>query len=80
MRIQPKRTVETKKDGKWVQSDYIEQDGMEVYKHLAEDLTWKYVKGAAWVKRVKRTSNYDGSQKIVVTYSNDVRATYVIDD
>lgn len=84
MEFIPTRKMEVRKGGKWEASTSDPMAGAEVYRALAEDLVYKYIYKASYIKSVKRTTNHDGTQKIIVTYdhngiaTNDVRAIYHI--
>lgn len=72
-----KKTVEVK-DGRSWKVNYTETNETEIYKSLAMDIINKKIQAAAYIKRIKRTSNYDGTQNIIVTYDNDCRAVYTV--
>lgn len=74
-----KRVVEVKRNGKYVREEYVEQSGEEVYRHLANDLIAKKLNECRWIRSIRRRNNYDGTQTIVVSYDNDVRAIYTIE-
>ena len=84
MEFVPTRKTEVTPGKKWEASTSDPMSGGEVYRALAEDLVYKYIYKASHIKSVKRTTNYDGTQKIIVTYdhngiaTNDVRAIYHI--
>ena len=80
----PTRRTEVKKGKKWEATDSDPMVGAEVYRALAEDMMYKYIYKGSFIKSIKRKTNYDGTQTIIVTYdhngiaTNDVRAIYHI--
>lgn len=70
------------KNAKWQASTSDPMTGAEVYRALAEDLMYKYIHKASFIKSIKRKNNYDGTQEVIVTYdcteSYKVRAIYQI--
>ena len=74
----PIKIVEVKKGKTYVEDFRLE--GADVYKHLSCDLIFKYIHKSPMCKSVKRRSNYDGTQTIVVTYDNGVRSTYIVEN
>lgn len=75
-----KRVVEVKRNGKYVPEQYVEQNGEEVYRYLANDLIAKKLNQCTYIRSIKRRNNYDGTQTVTVTYDNDVRAIYTVED
>lgn len=73
------KIVEIKEGRNWAAS-YTETNEAEIYKSLATDLINKKIHAAAYIKSIKRVPNYDGTQKITVTYDNDCRAVYTVAD
>lgn len=73
------KTVEVKEGRSWRPS-YTETNETEIYKSLATDLINKKIHAAAYIKSIKRTPNYDGTQNIIVAYDNDCRAVYTVAD
>ena len=66
------------KDGRcWKESYRIENEA-EVYEALANDLIAKKLNNASSIKNIRRNSNYDGTQEIIVTYGCEVRAIYTV--
>ena len=84
MEFVPTRKAEVKHGKKWEASTSDPMTGAEVYRALAEDLLYKYVNKASFIKSIKRKQNYNGTVTIIVTYdhtgiaTNDVRAIYTI--
>ena len=84
MAFVPTRKTEVKHGKKWEASTSDPMTGAEVYRALAEDLLYKYVNKASFIKSIKRKQNYNGTVTIIVTYdhtgiaTNDVRAIYTI--
>ncbi len=70
------------KHAKWQASTSDPMTGAEVYRALAEDLMYKYIHKANFIESIKRKTNYDGTQEVIVTYdctdSYKVRAIYHI--
>ena len=50
----------------------------DVYESLARDLINKKICQCSYIKSIKRTNLYNGFEKIIVTYDNNVRRTYTI--
>lgn len=71
------KVVEIRAGRKWEQTHAI-TDETEIYKSLATDLINKKIHAAAYIRNIKRTPNYDGTQRITVTYDNDCRAIYTV--
>lgn len=72
-----KRTVEIKEGRVWRETHTNTNPG-EVYQDLAGDLIAKKINGCTYIRSIKRTPLYNGFQKIVVSYDNGVRATYIV--
>ena len=62
---------------KWVQTAEV-TDEVKVYRHLSEVLIAKCLCKAAYVKRIQRRSNYDGTVTIIATYDNDCRNVFTV--
>ncbi len=74
------RKAEVKKGKIWIASNSSPvTDPGEVYKSLASDMAAKDIGKAAYIKSIKRSNNYDGTQNYTVTYDNNVRAVYTVD-
>lgn len=71
--------VEVKQNGKWIPEHTI-TDETEIYKDLTSALISKKILNHTWVKSIKHVPMYDGSQKIIATYDNDVRYIFIIED
>lgn len=72
-----KRVAEKKVNKKWVET-FTCTDELEVYKALTSDLIAKKINACQYIKTIKRTPNYDGTQTITVTYDNDCRSIYTV--
>lgn len=72
-----KRVCEVKQGKKYIVT-FTETNELDVYRWLVDDLISKKMCGCRYIKRIVRTSNYDGTQNIVVYYDNNVRNTYTI--
>lgn len=53
-------------------------DFESIYSSLVYDLINKKIHKASYIRSIKRVSNYDGTQDIIVTYDNNVRRIYTI--
>ena len=73
-----KMYAERKAGKKWVYDNYTCADPATVYSRLASALIAKKVNCCAYITRIKRVNNYDGSQTITVTYDNDFRMVFDI--
>lgn len=73
------RVVEVKEGRKWSISRIV-NDAAEIYRALSDDLAAKYINKAAYVKRITRACNYNGTQTITVLYDNGVRSLYTVED
>lgn len=74
------KRIAQKKTGKtWVDT-YIDNDATSVYKSLSHDLIAKKINACTYIKSIKRTQNYDGTNTIIVLYDNNVRSVYTIDN
>lgn len=65
------------KDGREYRETFRDTDPLEIYKSLAEDLTRKYVLGAARYTVTKK-SNSDGTKRIKIAYGDGSRRVYVV--
>ena len=72
-----KKVVEVKNGKVWEVSAVI-TDVTAVYESLAQDLINKKLNNCRYIKTIKRTPNYDGTQTIIVTYNNDCRSVYTV--
>ena len=77
MNMEIKRIVEIKEGRTWRES-YASTDPAAVYQDLAGDLIAKKINCCSYIRSIKRTCLYNGFQKIVVSYDNGVRATYIV--
>ena len=73
------RTAEKKRGKKWIET-FKQTDPNKVHKELMHDLINKKLCNASYIKSIKRTSNYDGTQTIIVTYDNECRSIYVVEN
>ena len=73
-----KRVTESKKNGKY-EVTYTLTDVTEVYKSLAQALIAKKINNCSYIKSIKRVNNYDGTQNITITYDNNVRNIYTVE-
>ena len=71
--------VEVKEGRNWKEERFV-TDALEVYKSLAEDMVHKKLNECTYIRSIKRTPLYNGFCKITVSYDNDVRRIYVIED
>lgn len=84
MEFVPTRRTEVRRGKKWEPSTSDPMAGAEVYRSLAEDLVYKYLNRASFIKSIKRKQNYNGTVTIIVTYdhtgiaTDDVRAIYTV--
>jgi hypothetical protein len=69
--------TEVKHGKKWSPENEITEETL-VYKYLSNDLIAKKLNQCSYIKTIKRTPNYDGTQTIVVTYNNDCRSIYTV--
>ena len=67
------------KEGKAMRECWTSTDSVEVLHRLSADLAAKYCGKAAYVKRIERRNNYDGTQTYTVTYASGDRVVYVTD-
>lgn len=73
------RVAQKKVGNKW-ETTHIMTDQFEIYRALSNDLIAKKLNGCSYIRSIKRTPNYDGTQTIVVLYNNGVKATYTVTD
>ena len=72
------KTVQIKQGKKWIES-YTDTNAKNVFESFTGDLVAKKIDHADFVKSIRKTQNlYNGFYKYVVTYSNGVRAVYII--
>ncbi len=74
-----RKTVEIKNGKSWA-VEFVDTDALSVYKSLTDDLIAKKINQCSYIKSIKRTPLYNGTQKITVVYNNDCRAIYEITD
>ena len=67
------------KNGKNYEITRTCEDRAEVFEALARDLINKKICSCTYIKSIKRIQLYNGFEKIIVTYDNNVRTTYTID-
>lgn len=68
------------KDGRCWKEIYRTENEAEVYEALANDLIAKKLNNASCIKSIRRNSNYDGTQEIIVKYATETRAIYTVRD
>ena len=71
-------TIEVK-NGKNYEVTRVCEDRAEVYESLARDMVNKKICCCTYIKSIKRIQLYNGFEKIIVNYDNDVRTTYTIE-
>lgn len=74
------KRIAQKKTGKTWSDTYIDTDIASVYKSLSHDLIAKKLNACTYIKSIKRIQNYDGTNTIIVTYDNNCRSVYTIDN
>ena len=52
----------------------------EIYDSLTKDLIAKKLNKCTYIKSIKRIPLYNGFQRITVTYDNDVRRIYTVEN
>lgn len=72
-----KQVIEIKNGKTWEVSNVITNE-VDIYKNLSCDLINKKLNNCSYIKTIKRTPNYDGTQSITVNYNNDTRAVYTV--
>ena len=73
-----KKIVEVKNGNKWVIS-HETTDTNEIYRSLSRDLIAKKFNGCTYIKSIKKTPNYDGTNTVKVYHDNGVKVTYIIE-
>lgn len=68
------------KEGRTWEKSYTTNNSTEVYESLALDLINKKIHACTFIKSIKRTPNYDGTQTITVTYDNNCKTVYIVSD
>lgn len=71
-------TIEVK-NGKNYEVTRVFEDRAEVYESLARDMVNKKLCCCTYIKSIKRIQLYNGFEKIIVSYDNNVRITYTIE-
>ena len=74
------KRIAQKKTGKTWVNTYIDTCPGTVYKSLSHDLIAKKINACTYIKSIKRIQNYDGTNTIIVTYDNNVRSVYTIEN
>lgn len=72
-----KKEVQVKQGRNWV-AGYTSLNAADVYSDLSHDLIAKKLNSCTYIKSIKRTNNYDGTQTITVNYDNETRSIYTI--
>ena len=72
-----KREFQVKHGRKWG-TEYEYTDHASIYEWLVHDLVAKKINACTYIRSIKRTNNYDGTQTIVVTYDGNTRNIYTI--
>lgn len=72
-----KRVVEIKCSKGWG-ATHTDTDPASVYEHLSRDLIAKKINACTYIRSIKRSNNYDGTQTIVVTYDTATRSVYTV--
>lgn len=73
-----KRIMEVKNGNKWIVTTETTNE-IEIYKSLTLDLVSKKLNGCTWIKSIKKTSHFDGTMTITVTYDNNSRSIYNVE-
>lgn len=73
------KTIEIKNGRNW-NADFTTHDATEIYTSLTNDLIAKKINQRNYIKSIKRTPLYNGTQKITVDYGDGCRAIYIIAD
>lgn len=55
-------------------------DAEQVYSDLAHELISKKINACSYIRSIKRTPLYNGTQKITVTYDHGGRRIYIVSD
>ena len=71
-------TIEVK-NGKTYEVTRVCEDRAYVYESLARDMVNKKICCCTYIKSIKRVNLYNGFEKIIVSYDNNVRTTYTIE-
>lgn len=71
-------TIEVK-SGKAYEVTNVNENRAEVYESLARDMVNKKLCACTYIKSIKRIQLYNGYEKIIVSYDNNVRCVYVIE-
>lgn len=74
-----KKIVEVKNGKKW-DVEFFDTDELSIYQSLTNDLIAKKINQCTYIKSIKRTPLYNGTQKITVVYDNNCRAIYEVKD
>ena len=73
-----KRIIEERTGRKWIETA-VYTDAAEVYNSLSHDLIGKKLNKCTWIKSIKKTPLYNGTDKIVVDYGNGTRSIYIVE-
>lgn len=73
-------SVTEQKEGRKWKEIWRDTDPREIYDRLAHDLIAKKLNGCTYIRSVKRVQHYDGFITIIVTYGDNVRTFYTIED
>lgn len=68
------------KEGRTWKESYINNNPADVYESLAHALIAKKLHACSYIKSIKRTNNYDGTQTVTVNYDNGVKTVYIVDN
>ena len=70
-------SMQVKEGRDWL-TTFTETDPAEVYKSLSLDLINKKFAKVAYIKSIRRVTDFEGMQKITVTYDNGSRRVYSV--
>ena len=73
-----KRIMQEKQGKQWIDT-FTSDNAIDVYKWLCSDLIAKKLNQCTYIKSIKRTPLYDGTQQIIINYSSTRRAVFIID-
>lgn len=73
-------TIEKKQGKKWIVTYQAKDNSAYFYRRLSNDLIAKKINECRYIRSIRREPLYNGITNIIVTYDNDVRATYTIED
>lgn len=73
------RELQVRQGKSWT-TTYTTDNETDIFKSLSNDLIAKKLCNCTYIRSIKRIQNYNGTITIIVTYDNETRSIYTIQD